>query len=51
MVTSIVDIDIEMKKKISRIEDLESRILKVDEYMYNKSWIFTYCKIIIDQGI
>ena len=35
MGTTITDIDIELKMKISRIENLESK------YMYNKWWIFT----------
>ena len=37
LATTIVDIDIELKMKISRIEYLESKILwllKVDEYLY-----------------
>ena len=45
------DIDTELKMKISRKECLESKILKVHEYMYNKRWLFTKCNIIIDLNI
>ena len=51
MGTSIVEIDMELKVKISRIKFLESKLLwllKVDEYMYIKWWIFTKCNIFID---
>ena len=36
MGTTITDIDIELKMKISRIENLDNRLVKADEYMYNK---------------
>ena len=36
MATTKLDIDKELKKKISRKKYLESRLLKVDKYMYNK---------------
>ena len=36
MGTTTTDIDIELKMKISRTEYLESRFLKVDQYVYNE---------------
>ena len=36
MGTTITDIDLDSKMKISRIEYFENRLLKVDQYMYNK---------------
>ena len=36
MGTTIADIDIEVKMKINRMDYLELRFLKNDEYMYNK---------------
>ena len=38
---TITDKTIDLEIKISRKEYLESRLLKVDEYMYNKGWVFT----------
>ena len=42
MATTIVDIDIELKRKISRIQFLESRKLKIQNYMYVYLVLFLY---------